>query len=58
MNIEQELYHAAVNLIEKRYPKGWGGAAAVRTESGKILTSIALIPKMTHYPFVWKLALI
>ncbi|OCQ53500.1 cytidine deaminase [Photorhabdus australis subsp. thailandensis] len=41
MNIEQDLYNAAVNLIEKRYPKGWGGAAAVRTTSGKILTSIA-----------------
>ncbi len=24
MNIEQELYNAAVNLIEKRYPKGSG----------------------------------
>lgn len=38
---EQELYHAAVELIQKRYPRGWGGAAAVRTETGKILTSIA-----------------
>ena len=38
---EQELYHAAVELIKKRYPRGWGGAAAVRTEAGKILTSIA-----------------
>ncbi|CAH6783859.1 cytidine deaminase [Vibrio chagasii] len=38
---EQELYHAAVDLIKKRYPLGWGGAAAVRTETGKILTSIA-----------------
>jgi cytidine deaminase len=38
---EQELYHAAVELIKKRYPLGWGGAAAVRTETGKILTSIA-----------------
>ncbi|MFZ3406726.1 cytidine deaminase [Vibrio chagasii] len=38
---EQELYHAAVDLIKKRYPRGWGGAAAVRTETGKILTSIA-----------------
>ena len=38
---EQELYHAAVELIKKRYPRGWGGAAAVRTETGKILTSIA-----------------
>tara|TARA_B100001057_G_scaffold498391_1_gene605222 strand:+ start:858 stop:1268 length:411 start_codon:yes stop_codon:yes gene_type:complete len=38
---EQGLYHAAVELIKKRYPRGWGGAAAVRTETGKILTSIA-----------------
>ena len=38
---EQELYHAVVELIKKRYPRGWGGAAAVRTETGNILTSIA-----------------
>ncbi len=38
---EQELYHAVVELIKKRYPRGWGGAAAVRTETGKIITSIA-----------------
>ncbi|CAH6863386.1 Cytidine deaminase [Vibrio chagasii] len=38
---EQGLYHSAVELIKKRYPRGWGGAAAVRTETGKILTSIA-----------------
>ncbi|MFD1877713.1 cytidine deaminase [Vibrio chagasii] len=38
---KQGLYHAAVELIKKRYPRGWGGAAAVRTETGKILTSIA-----------------
>ena len=40
-NIEKELYQAAVELVNMRYPSGWGGAAAVRTESGKILTSIA-----------------
>ncbi|HAS6957245.1 TPA: cytidine deaminase, partial [Vibrio vulnificus] len=40
-NIEKELYQAAVELVNMRYPAGWGGAAAVRTESGKILTSIA-----------------
>ena len=39
--IESELYQAAVELIKTRYPSGWGGAAAVRTESGKILTSVA-----------------
>ena len=41
MAIEKALYQAAVALIESRYPTGWGGAAAVRTESGKILTSVA-----------------
>ena len=41
MKIEQQLYAAAAELIYLRYPNGWGGAAAVRTESGKILTSVA-----------------
>ncbi len=40
MNIENELYEAAVSLAERRYPFGWGGAAAIRTETGKILTSV------------------
>lgn len=40
-DICKSLYQNAVELIEARYPKGWGGAAAIRTESGKILTSIA-----------------
>ncbi|WP_217534950.1 cytidine deaminase [Vibrio metschnikovii] len=40
-SIEKDLYDAAAQLIEKRYPTGWGGAAAVRTQSGKILTSVA-----------------
>jgi cytidine deaminase len=40
LSIETDLYHAAVELAEARYPKGWGGAAAVRTVSGKILTSV------------------
>ncbi len=39
--VEKDLYDAAVALIKARYPSGWGGAAAVRTDSGKILTSIA-----------------
>ncbi|RFU62226.1 cytidine deaminase [Bacillus sp. V59.32b] len=41
MNIEQRLYQAAIELIEKRYASGWGGAAAMYTEDGKILTSVA-----------------
>ena len=39
--IEQELYYAVKNLIEVRYPIGWGGAAAIRVEDGSIYTSIA-----------------
>lgn len=41
MNIEQTLYDAAIDLIKNRYPSGWGGAAAMYTEGGKILTSVA-----------------
>jgi cytidine deaminase len=29
--IEQEMYRLAVELIEKRYPVGWGGAGVVHT---------------------------
>ncbi|WP_299346770.1 cytidine deaminase [uncultured Maritalea sp.] len=40
-NLEKEIYAAAVSLIERRYPKGWGGAAAVRLETGEIITSVS-----------------
>ncbi len=41
MNIEQKLYDSAVELIQERYPSGRGGAAAMYTKGGRILTSIA-----------------
>ncbi|MGJ8581293.1 MAG: cytidine deaminase [Psychromonas sp.] len=41
MNIEEQLFKAAAELVNSRYPISWGGAAAIRTESGKILTSVA-----------------
>lgn len=41
MNVKLGLYQDAVELIEKRYPTGWGGAAAVRLASGDVLTSVA-----------------
>ncbi|GAB3071346.1 cytidine deaminase [Salinicoccus sesuvii] len=41
MSIENDLYQAAIDLIVRRYPKGWGGAAAMYTEDGEILTSVA-----------------
>lgn len=39
--IATDLYEAAVALVEQRYPRGWGGAAAARLSSGTIVTSIA-----------------
>lgn len=41
MNIEQQLFEVAKELIETRYPNGWGGAAAMATDDGRILTSVA-----------------
>lgn len=41
MSFEKALYDAAVELIKKRYPTGWGGAAAMGLEDGTILTSVA-----------------
>ncbi len=41
MSIETSLYQAATNLIESRYPIGWGGAAAIGLNDGHILTSVA-----------------
>lgn len=40
MNIEQRLFEAAKELVMKRYPSGWGGAAAMYTSDGEILTSV------------------
>ena len=40
--IEQEMYRLAVELIEKRYPVGWGGAGVVRTSKGKYYTSVSI----------------
>jgi len=41
LNIEQRLFEAAKELVLKRYPSGWGGAAAMYTSDGEILTSVA-----------------
>ncbi|BAO45788.1 cytidine deaminase [Thiolapillus brandeum] len=41
MEIGEKLYNEAVKLVNERYPLGWGGAAAIRTETGRIITSIS-----------------
>lgn len=40
--IEEEMYHRAVELIEKRYPVGWGGAGVVHTTNGHYYTSVSI----------------
>lgn len=36
------MFDRAAELIEKRYPVGWGGAGVVRTESGNYYTSVSI----------------
>lgn len=40
--IENEMYRWARELIEKRYPAGWGGAGIVHTERGHYFTSVSI----------------
>jgi len=41
MPISTSMHRTAIEFISTRYPKGWGGAAVVRTETGKLLISVA-----------------
>ena len=40
--VEKEMYRRAVELIEKRYPTGWGGAGVVRTANDHYYTSVSI----------------
>lgn len=40
--VENEMYRLAVQLIETRYPTGWGGAGVVRTANGHFYTSVSI----------------
>ena len=42
IEIEKEMYRQAVELIEKRYPLGWGGAGVVHTGNGNYYTSVSI----------------
>ena len=41
-NVEKEMYNQAVDLITKRFPVGWGGAAVVHTDKGNYFTSVSI----------------
>ena len=38
--VDDQLVHAAMQQALERFPKGWSGAAAMYTETGRILTSV------------------
>ena len=40
--IEREMYRRAAELIERRYPSGWGGAGVVHTAYGHYFTSVGI----------------
>lgn len=42
VSIEKEMYKRAVELIQKRYPVGWGGAGVIHTENGHYFTSVGI----------------
>ncbi len=44
MPLDQSLIDAAISQALERYPTGYAGAAAVKTESGKIITSVSFDP--------------
>ncbi len=42
LEIEKNMYAAATELIEKRYPTGWGGAAVIHTAQGSYFSSVPI----------------
>ena len=45
MHLDQALVDAAIDLLKRRFPASDGVAAAVYTDDGTILTSVALQPE-------------
>lgn len=41
-DITIKMFNKAKELIEKRYPIGWGGAAVIYTEEGHYFTSVSI----------------
>lgn len=42
LTIENRMYEMVLELIKKRYPIGWGGAAIIHTANDNFFTSVAL----------------
>ena len=48
--IENEMYRRAVELIEARYPVGWGGAVSC-IHRMEIITQVSALRLLTHLLF-------
>lgn len=44
MSLDQSLVDAAIQQALERFPVGYAGAAAVRTETGRVITSVCFDP--------------
>ena len=42
LEIERKMYAVATELIEKRYPTGWGGAAVIHTAKDSYFSSVPI----------------
>ena len=40
--VEDKMFQIAKDLIEARYPKGWGGAAVIHTENDHYFSSVPI----------------
>ena len=47
MALDQSLVDAAISLALSRHPTGYAGAAGVRTETGRVITSVSFDPPNT-----------
>lgn len=42
LEIERKMYETAIELIQKRYPTGWGGAAVIHTAKDHYFSSVPI----------------
>ena len=42
LEVENKMFQIAKDLIEKRYPKGWGGAAVIHTQNDHYFSSVSI----------------
>lgn len=54
LTIENRMYQMAVELINNRYPAGWGGAAVIHTDKDHFFTYTHLLKGACTTGFFFK----